>query len=39
MDYNFIGLFLIIIIFIHNIIIRLKEYYITSLLEPNIFTS
>ena len=39
MSYNFIGLFLIIVNFFHNIIIKLQEYYITSLLGKNIFAS
>ena len=37
MKYNFIDLFLIITNFFHNIIIKLQEYYIASLLGQNIF--
>ena len=39
MNYNFIGLFLIFSNFFCNIIIKLQEYYITSLLGQNIFAS
>ena len=37
MSYNFLGLFLIITNFFHNTLIKLQEYYITSLLGQNIF--
>ena len=39
MSYSFVDFFLIIIIFIHNILIKLQEYYITSLLGQTIFAS
>ena len=37
MNYNYIGLYLIFTNFFCNIIIKLQEYYITSLLGQNIF--
>ena len=37
MNYNFVGLFLIVANFFYNIIIKLQEYYVTSLLGQNIF--
>ena len=37
MSYNYTGLFLIVTNFFCNIVIKLQEYYITSLLGQNIF--
>ena len=39
MRYKFVGLFLIITNFFHNIVIKLQEYYVISLLGQNIFAS